>query len=155
MQIEHISRSYRRQIRNRKMCVFVSAVNRMLQPAKSPLVSQPSMCHNNPPISRWVNPSQLYKSQRCPEKVNAGQQAKSQRSSKTVNPLTSIFVPGSTAFKNRTFHKFSACLDHALTKVNAGQTYSETLAAENRTAAQLYGLSSSSFTRVAETRPSW
>ena len=62
------------------------------------------------------------KSQRCPEKSTQGQQAKSQRSSKTVNPLTSIFVPGSMAFKNRTSHKFSACLDQALTKVNAGQT---------------------------------
>ena len=113
------------------MCVFVSAVNRMLQPAKSPLVSQPSMCHNNPPICRWVNPSQLCKSQRCPENLTQGQQAKSQRSSKTVNPLTSIFVPGSTAFINRTFHKFSACLDQALTKVNAGQSFCETLAAEN------------------------
>lgn len=51
-----------------------------------------------------------------------GQQAKSQRSSKTVNPLTSIFVPGSMAFKNRTSHKFSTCLDQALTKVNADQT---------------------------------
>ena len=120
------------------MCVFVSAVNRMLQPAKSPLVSQPSMCHNNPPICRWVNPSQLCKSQRCPEKSTQGQQAKSQRSSKTVNPLTSIFVPGSTAFKNRTFHQFSAWLDQALTKVNAGQTSNETLAAENRTSAQPY-----------------
>ena len=135
------------------MCVFVSAVNRMLQPAKSPLVSQPSMCHNNPPISRWVNPSQLCKSQRCPEKSTQGQQAKSQRSSKTVNPLTSIFVPSSTAFKNRTFHKFSAWLDQALTKVNAGQTFCETLAAENRTSAQPYGLSSFSFPRVDETRP--
>ena len=113
------------------MCVFVSAVNRMLQPAKSPLVSQPSMCHNNPPTSRWVNPSQLCKSQRCPEKSTQGQQAKSQRSSKTVNPLTSIFVPGSTAFINRTFHQFSACLDQALTKVNAGQSFCETLAAAN------------------------
>ena len=65
-------------------------------------------------------------------KVNAGQQAKSQRSSKTVNPLTSISVPSSTAFINRTFHKFSAQSDHALTKVNAGQTFCETLVAEIR-----------------------
>ena len=86
-------------------------------------------------------------------KVNAGQQAKSQRSSRLVNPLTSISVPNSTAFKNRTFHKFSAWLDQALTKVNAGQTFCETLAAESRTTAQPYGLSSSSFPRVAEIRP--
>lgn len=153
MQIEHISRSYRRQIRNRKnVCVRFGGQ----QDASTSKVSfgQPAqMCHNNPPTSRWVNPSQFYKSQRCPEKSTQGQQAKSQRSSKTVNPLTSIFVPGSTAFKNRTFHKFSAWLDQALTKVNAGQTFCETLAAENRTTAQPYGLSSSSFPRVAEIRP--
>ena len=153
MQIEHISRSYRRQIRNRKnVCVRFGGQ----QDASTSKVSfgQPAqMCHNNPPTSRWVNPSQLCKSQRCPEKSTQGQQAKCQRSSKTVNPLTSIFVPGSTAFKNRTFHKFSAWLDQALTKVNAGQTFCETLAAENRTTAQPYGLSSSSFPRVAEIRP--
>ena len=148
MQIEHISRSYRRQIRNRKnVCVRFGGQ----QDASTSKVSfgQPAqMCHNNPPTSRWVNPSQFYKSQRCPEKSTQGQQAKSQRSSKTVNPLTSIFVPNSTAFKNRTFHQFSAWLDQALTKVNAGQTFCETLAAENP-----YGLSSSSFPRLAEIRP--
>ena len=145
MQIEHISRSYRRQIRNRKnVCVRFGGQ----QDASTSKVSfgQPAqMCHNNPPTSGWVNPSQFCKSQRCPEKSTQGQQAKSQRSSKTVNSLTSIFVPGSTAFKNRTSHKFSAWLDQGLTKVNAGQTFCKTLAAENP-----YSLSSSSFPRVAE-----
>ena len=130
MQIEHISRSYRRQIRNKKNVCVRYGGQQDASTSKVSLVSQPSMCHNRPPISKWVNPSQLHRSQRCPEKVNAGQQAKSQRSSKTVNPLTSISVPSSTAFINRTFHKFSAWLDHALTKVNAGQTFCETLAAE-------------------------
>ena len=108
------------------------------------------MCHNNPPTSRWVNPSQFYKSQHCPEKSTQGQQAKSQRSSKTINSLTSIFVPGSTAFKNRTSHKFSAWLDQGLTKVNAGQTFCKTLAAEILAAENPYSLSSSSLPRVAE-----
>ena len=62
-------------------------------------------------------------------KVNAvlksqhrGSKLKVNAAAKTISPLTSIFVPGSTAFKNRTSHKFSACLDQVLTKVNAGQT---------------------------------
>ena len=71
MQIEHMSRSYRRQIRNRKnVCVRFGGQ----QDASTSKVSfgQPAqMCHNNPPTSRWVNPSQFYKSQRCSEKVNA------------------------------------------------------------------------------------
>ena len=82
-------------------------------------------------------------------KVNAGQQAKSQRSNRLVNPLTSISVPNSTAFQNRTSHQISAQLDHALTKVNAGQTFCKTLAAATRPSAQPYRNSSFfSFTRV-------
>ena len=154
MQIEHISGSYRRQIRNRKNVVVRYGGQQDASTSKVSLVSQPGMCHNSPPISNRVNPSQLQKSQRYPEKVNAGQQAKSQRSSRLVNPLTSISVPNSTAFQNRTSHKFSAQLDHALTKVNAGQTFCKTLTAENRPSTQPYcfvllllhrcGLSSSS-----------
>ena len=106
--------------------------------SKVSLISQPRMCHNSPPISKRVNPSQLQKSQRCPEKVNARQQAKSQRNSRLVNPLTSISASNSTAFQNRTSHQISAQLDHALTKVNAGQTSSKTLAAEIRPSAQPY-----------------
>ena len=67
-----------------------------------------------------------------------------------VNSLSSIFVPGSMAFKNRTSHKFSAWLDQGLTKVNAGQTFCKTLAAETLAAENPYSLSSSSFPRVAE-----
>ena len=104
------------------MCVFVSAVNRMLQPTKSPLVSQPRCVTRSLQLVDESTQVNSTKNQRCPEKSTQGQQAKSQRSSKTVNPLTSIFLPGSMAFKNRTSHKFSACLDQALTKVNAGQT---------------------------------
>ena len=72
-----------------------------------------------------------------PRKVNAIQKKSTQGSDKkvnvaptSVNLLTSIFVPMSTAFKNRTLHKISAQTDHELTKVNAGQTFPKTLTAE-------------------------
>ena len=73
-----------------------------------------------------------------PRKVNAVQKKSTQGSNNKVNAaptsvnlLTSIFVPMSTAFKNRTLHKILAQMEHALTKVNAGQTCPETLTAEN------------------------
>ena len=73
-----------------------------------------------------------------PRKVNAIQKKSTQGSNNKVNAvptsvnlLTSIFVPMSTAFKNQTLHKISAQTDHALTKVNVGQTCPETLTAEN------------------------
>ena len=122
MQIEHISGSYRRQIRNRKNVVVHYGGQQDASTSKVSLVSQPKMCHNSPPISKRVNPSQLPKSQRCPEKVNARQQAKSQRSNSSVNLLTSIYVPMCTASQNRILQQNSALLDQALTKVNAGQT---------------------------------
>ena len=81
-------------------------------------------------------------------KVNVGQQAKSQRSSSLVNPLTSISVPNSTAFQNRTSQQFSALSNHALTKVNAGQPSSKTLAAAIHPSAQPYRNSSFFFTCV-------
>ena len=71
-------------------------------------------------------------------KVNTGQQAKSQRSNSSVNLLTSISVPMCTASQNRTLQQVSALSDHALTKVNAGQTSSKTLAAEIRPSLQPY-----------------
>ena len=138
MQIEHISGSYRRQIRNRKNVVVRYGGQQDASTSKVSLVSQPSMCHNSPPISKRVNPSQLQKSQCCPEKVNAGQQAKSQRSSRLVNPLTLISVPNSMAFQNQTSHQISAHSDHVLTKVNAGQTFCKTLTAENHPSNQPY-----------------
>ena len=72
-----------------------------------------------------------------PRKVNAVQKKSTQGSNNKVNAaptsvnlLTSIFVPMSTAFKNRTLHKISAQTYHVLTKVNAGQTSPETLTAK-------------------------
>ena len=93
--------------------------------SKVSLVSQPSMCHNNPQNSHTVNSkSTLEKStQDNSEKVNAA------RSS--VNLLTSVLVPICMAFQNLSLHQFSTYLDHVLTKVNAGQTCVETLAAVN------------------------
>ena len=81
------------------------------------------------------SPSQLKVN---PRKVNAVQKKSMQGSNKKVNAaptsvnfLTLIFVPMSMAYKNRTLHKISAQTDHALTKVNAGQTSPENLTAEN------------------------
>eukprot|EP00253_Pinus_taeda_P016132 PITA_16132 len=85
------------------MCVFVSAVNRMLQPAKSPLVSQPRCVTTTlQPVdeSTQVN---LAKVNAVLKKSTQEQQAKSQRSSKTVNSLTSIFVPGNVVDRKSTF----------------------------------------------------
>ena len=137
MQIEHISGSYRRQTRNRKMWWCVTAVNRMLQPTKSPWSANPE-CVTTVLQSATESTQVNSKKSTLSRKVNARQQAKSQRSSSLVNPLTSISVPNSTAFQNRTSQQFSALSDHALTKVNAGQTSSKTLAAEIRPSAQPY-----------------
>ena len=72
------------------------------------------------------SPSQLKVN---PRKVNAVQKKSTQGNNNKVNAaptlvnlLTSIFVPMSTALKNRTLHQLSTNSDHALTKVNAGQT---------------------------------
>ena len=94
------------------------------------LVSQPRMCHNDPPISYRVNPSQLQKSQRCPEKSTQDNKLKVNAATSSVNLLTSVSMPMCMASQNRTLQQFSALSDHALTKVNAGQTSLETLAAE-------------------------
>ena len=131
MLIEHISGSYRRQTRNRRMCWCVMAVNKMLQPAKSSWSA-------NPKCVTTVLKSILQSTQSQSQKVNAVQKKSTQGSNKKVNAastsvnlLTSIFVPMSTAYKNQILHKISAQTDHALTKVNAGQTCPETLTTEN------------------------
>ena len=129
MLIEHISGSYRRQTRNRKNVMVHydgqqdASTNQSLldqptqnvsQQSSNQLPSQPKSTPENSTLSR---------------KVNAGQQAKSQHSNSSINPLTSISVPMCTASQNRILQQISASLDHALTKVNAGQTSLETLAA--------------------------
>ena len=92
--------------------------------SKVSLVSQPSMCHNNPQNSHTV------KSKSTPEKSTLPQKSqrktvasKSQRISVFSQPLTLVLVLKCTACINRSLHQKSAPLDHALTKVNVGQTY--------------------------------
>ena len=75
-----------------------------------------------------VNPKKV---NTVPEKSTQGNNNKVNAAPTSVNLLTLIFVPMSTAFKNRTLHQISANSDHALTKVNASQTCPETLTAEN------------------------
>ena len=96
---------------------------------KISLISQPRMCHNNPQISHLVNSSQLHKSQRFPEKSTQGSNIKVNAAPTSVNLLTLVLVPMCTASQNRSLQQISTSLDHALTKVNAGQTFLETLAA--------------------------
>ena len=87
MLIEHTSGSCRRQTRNRKMWWCVTAVNRMLQPAKSPWSANPECVTTVLQSATESTQVNSKKSQRCPEKVNAGQQAKSQRSSNFGQPF--------------------------------------------------------------------
>ena len=89
---------------------------------KVSLVSQPSMCHNSPQNSHPVNPKST------PENSMHGSSNKVNTAQSSVNLLTLVFVPMSMTIQNRTLHQISALLDHALTKVNAGQTSMETLA---------------------------
>ena len=116
--------------------------------SKVSLVSQPRMCHNNPQNTQTVNSKSAPEKSMLPRKVNAKQQhaiatapapaattattaaaSKSQCSTVYSQPLTSILVPKCTDFRNRSLCQKSASLDYALTKVNAGQTCVETLAA--------------------------
>ena len=83
-------------------------------------------------------PKSILEKSTLSRKVNAGQQAKSQRSNSSVNLLTSISVPMCTASQNRTLQQVLALSDHALTKVNTGQTSSKTLAAEIHPSLQPY-----------------
>ena len=95
------------------------------------LVNQPSMCHNSPQNSNKVNSKSTLEKSTLPRKVTvaiAAATSKSQCSTVYGQPLTLVLVPKCTAFQNRSLHQKSAPLDHALTKVNAGQTCMETLA---------------------------
>ena len=101
----------------------------MLQPTKSSWSA-------NPECVTTVLKTVTQSTQSQPRKVNAVQKKSTQCSSNKVNVaptlvnlLTSVLVPMCMASQNRSLHQFSASLDHALTKVNAGQTCVETLAA--------------------------
>ena len=131
MLIEHIRGSYRRQTRNRKMWWCVTAVNRMLQPAKSPWLANPACVTTTLKIATRSTQSQPHKSQCCPKKSMQNNIKKVNATRSLVNLLTSILVPMCTVSQNQSLHQFSAPLDHALTKVNVGQTCVETLATIN------------------------
>ena len=153
MQIEHISRSYRRQIRNRKnVCSFRRSTGCFNQQSLLWSASPACVTTTLQPVdeSTQVNSTKVnavLKSQRRGSKLKVNAAAKWS----TLWPrfLCQVVRP----FKNQTSHKFSAWLDHGLTKVNAGQTFCKTLAAETLAAENPYSLSSSSFPRVAEIRP--
>ena len=95
---------------------------------KDSLVSQTSMCQNSHMVNSKVN---LRKSQHYPKKSTHDSSNKVNIAQTSINLLTSIFVPMSTAFKNRILHKILAQKDLVLTKVNVGQTCPETLTGEN------------------------
>ena len=107
------------------------AVNRMLQPAKSPWSANPACVTIALKTATRSTQSQPKKIQRCPEKSTQDSSKKVNASRSSVNILTSVLVPMCTAFQNRSLHQFSASLYQVLTKVNAGQTSVETLTTVN------------------------
>ena len=109
----------------------VTTVNRMLRLAKSPWLANPACVTIALKTAIQSTESQPQKSQHCPEKSTHDISKKVNAARSSVNLLTSVLVPTCTAFQNWSLHQFSAYLDHALTKVNAGQTCVETLAAVN------------------------
>ena len=107
----------------------VTAISRMLQQAKSPWSANPACVTTALKTATRSTQSQPQKSQCCPENSMQNNSKKVNTTRSSVNLLTSVLVPICTAFQNRSLHQISASLDHALTKVNAGQTSMETLAA--------------------------
>ena len=114
----------------------VTTVNKMLQPVKSP--ANPAYVTIALKTTTRSTQSQPQKSQQCPKKSTQDSSKKVKASQSLVNLLTSILVPICTAFQNRNLHQFSTYLDHALTKVNAGQTCVETLAAVIRPSSHVW-----------------
>ena len=112
------------------MCWCVTAISRMLQPAKSSWSANPKCVTTVLKSIIQSTQSQPQKSQRSPEKSTQGNSNKVNAAPTLVNLSTSVSVPMGTTFKNQTLHQISANSDHALTNVNAGQTFLETLTAE-------------------------
>ena len=132
MLIEHTNGSTEDKPETLKKWWCVTTVNRMLQPAKFPWSANPACVTTALKTATWSTLSQPQKKSTMPRKVNAKQQQiKVNAARSSVNLLTSVLVPMCTASQNRSLHQFSASLDHALTKVNAGQTCVETLATVN------------------------
>ena len=95
----------------------------MLQPVKSYWSASPVYVSHHPQIAKRSTQSQPQKSQR---KTAASQ---NQRNTVYGQPLTLVLVPKCTDCINQSLCQKSAPLDHALTKVNVGQTCGKTLAA--------------------------
>ena len=85
MLIEHISGSYRRQTRNRKMWWCVTTVNRMLQLAKSPWSANPACVTTTLKTATWSTQSQ-------PRKVNAAP-----TTATAATPTTTVATVATTA----------------------------------------------------------
>ena len=105
------------------------AVNRMLQPAKSPWLANLACVTIALKTATQSTQIQSQKSQCCPEKSTQDSINKVNAARSSVNLLTSALVLICTAFQNQSLHQKSTPLDHALAKVDAGQTCMETLAA--------------------------
>ena len=131
MLIEHTSGSIEDKPETEKMWWCVTAVNRMLQPAKSPWSANPACVTTTLKTATQSTQSQPQKSQCCPEKSTQNISKKVNAARSLVNLLTSVLVPICMSFQNRSLHQNSTSLDHALTKVNAGKTCVATLAAVN------------------------
>ena len=97
-------------MRNRKMWWCVTAINKMLQPAKSPWSANPT-CHNSPQNSHTVN------SKSTTEKSTHDSSKKVNATQSLVNLLTSILVPICMAFQNQSLHQFFSlfepCVDQS------------------------------------------
>ena len=109
----------------------VTAVDRMLQPAKSPWLANLACVTTALKTATWLTQSQPQKSQRCLEKTMQKQQQESQHSLAFGQP----FDVGSCANmyglpKSKSPPIFNL-FGPSLTKVNTGQTCLETLATVN------------------------
>ena len=111
------------------MCWCITAISRMLQPTKSSWSAGPECVTTLLKSVTQSTQVNFRKSQRCPKKSTQGSNIKVNAAPTSVNLLTSVLVPMCTTSQNRSLQQISASLDHALTKVNAGQTFVETLAA--------------------------
>ena len=95
----------------------------MLQPAKSPWSASPA-CHNNPQNSETVNSKSTLEKTRLPRKVNAEQQQVKVNAARSMVNLWPRFLCQNVRTSKIKICQNSAPFDHALTKVNAGQTCS-------------------------------
>ena len=114
------------------MCWCITAVNRMLQSAKSQY-GQPTRSVTQPSwTARSVNPK-VNKSQRCYSQRSTQTAAtKRQRNLVKSQRSTSISVPENGNCRNQNFDQSWGEFDHVLTKVNTGQLCAETLCQKHK-----------------------